>query len=256
MLSNFKKSRFIIISLVELIFFLSLWQLLSMTSWFPTYVSSPTVVIGIISEMFVSGSVFPHIGVSLYRTIIGFLLVVLFGTGLGILAGFFQPIGRFFDPLVSFFNPIPKIALLPVFLVWFGVTDTTRILIIFTSAFFPCFIATLDGVRGINRFYLWSAENMGASKFKMLYRVVLPASLPKIFDGWRVALALTFVMMFSSEMIGSSTGLGLGFMILNADAYGRTDIVLAAVAVIAILGFIFDRLLIGLRGRVLWWHNR
>src|SRR5690606_12823912 len=139
------------------------------------------------------------------------------GTGLGILAGFFQPIGRFFDPVVSFFNPIPKIALLPVFLVWFGVTDTTRILIIFTSAFFPCFIATLDGVRGINRLYLWSAENMGASKFKMLYRVVLPAALPKIFDGWRVALALTFVMMFSSEMIGSSTGKGLGFMILNAD---------------------------------------
>jgi ABC-type nitrate/sulfonate/bicarbonate transport system permease component len=256
MQSSLKKSRFIVVSLVELLFFLAIWQLLAMTDWFPTYVSSPAVVLGVISEMLMTGEVFPHIGISLYRSIVGFLLVVLFGTGLGILAGFFQPIGRFFDPVVSFFNPIPKIALLPVFLVWFGVTDVTRILIIFTSAFFPCFIATLDGVRGINRLYLWSAENMGASKFKMLYRVVLPAALPKIFDGWRVALALTFVMMFSSEMIGSSTGKGLGFMILNADAYGRTDIVLAAVIVIAALGFLFDRLLIGLRQRVLWWQNR
>ncbi|MDS9471627.1 ABC transporter permease [Sporosarcina pasteurii] len=256
MQNSLKKSRFIVFSLAELLLFLSLWQLLAMTDWFPTYISSPAVVFGIIGEMFMTGEVFPHIGVSLYRSIIGFLLVVLFGTGLGILAGFFQPIGRFFDPVVSFFNPIPKIALLPVFLVWFGVTDTTRILIIFTSAFFPCFIATLDGVRGINKLYLWSAENMGASRFKMLYRVILPASLPKIFDGWRVALALTFVMMFSSEMIGSSTGKGLGFMILNADAYGRTDIVLAAVTVIAALGFLFDRLLIALRQRVLWWQNR
>lgn len=256
MQNKLKRGRFVIYSLVELVFFLGLWQLISETSWATSYISSPVDVLSRIGEMFATGEIFPHIGISLYRTLLGFFLVVLLGTGFGILAGFFKPVGAFFDPLISFFNPIPKIALLPVFLVWFGVTDTTRILIIFTSAFFPSFIATLDGVRGINKLYLWSAENMGASKIQILFRVVLPASLPKIFDGWRVALALTFVMMFSSEMIGTSTGLGLGFMILNADAYGRTDIVLAAVIVIAMLGFIFDRLLILLRDRVLWWNEQ
>ncbi|SFE98860.1 ABC transporter permease [Alteribacillus iranensis] len=255
-MQNNSKKWFVLTSIGEILFFLLLWQVLSITSWFPTYVSSPVEIFSRIGEMFADGSIYPHVGISLYRTILGFLLVVLIGTVLGMLAGFFKPIGNFFDPLISFFNPIPKIALLPVFLVWFGVTDVTRILIIFTSAFFPCFIATLDGVRNINKLYLWSAENMGASKFKMLWRIILPAALPKIFDGWRVALALTFVMMFSSEMIGTSTGHGLGFMILNADSYGRVDIVLAGVFIIALLGFIFDRLLILLRNRVLWWSER
>jgi|SRR5699024_6279783 len=256
MQNSMQKTKFVIYSVLELALFLIAWELLSFTVWFPDYLSSPTVVLSRVGEMFVSGEVFPHISTSLYRTIVGFLLVVLLGTGLGILAGYSKTIGNFFSPLISFLNPIPKIALLPVFLVWFGVTDTTRILIIFTSAFFPCFISTQDGVRDINKLYLWSAKNMGAGSIRTLFKVVLPSALPKIFDGWRVALALTFVMMFSSEMIGSSTGEGLGFMILNADSYGRTDIVLAAIIVIAALGFVFDRLLIGLRKRVLWWHER
>lgn len=205
--------------------------------------------------MAVEGTLYQHVGTSLYRTIIGFILVILIGTSLGIIAGYFNSVGRFFDPLISFFNPIPKVALLPVFLVWFGVSDTTRILIIFTSAFFPCFIATLDGVRQVNKLFVWKAENLGASKLTILYKIILPASLPKIFDGWRVALAISFVMMFSSEMIGTSSGLGLGFLILNADSYGRTDIVLASIILIAILGFLFDRLLIWIRAKVLWWNE-
>ncbi|WP_428908011.1 ABC transporter permease [Niallia sp. Krafla_26] len=253
---NFKKSLFVIYSLIELAVLLLLWYVLSLTSWFPSYLSDPVTVITYLLEMFRSGEIFPHISVSLYRTLVGFVYVVMLGTGLGIIAGFFKSIGKFFDPLVSFLNPIPKIALLPVFLVWFGVTDITRILIIFSSAFFPCFIATLDGVRNVNKMFLWSAENMGASKFQQLYKIVLPAALPKIFDGWRVALALTFTMMFSSEMIGTSTGQGLGFLILNADSFGRTDIVIASVAVISLLGLIFDRLLMLVQKRVLWWNER
>ncbi len=256
MQSSMNALKFTVYALVELLLFILLWQLLSAQTWFPAYLSSPSSVFGQIKEMIVTMEIFPHIGISLYRTLISFLLVVIIGTGLGILAGYFKVIGNFFDPLISFFNPIPKIALLPVFLVWFGVSDTTRVLIIFTTAFFPCFIATIDGVRSISRLHFWSAKNMGANQFQILRRVVLPAALPKIFDGWRVALALCFVMMFSSEMIGTTTGTGLGFLILNADSYGRTDIVLAAVFVIAALGFIFDRLLIGIRSRALWWNSQ
>lgn len=256
MQSNLKTGRFVVYSLLELGIFLVLWYAFSKASWFPKYLSDPVTVISYLKDMIVTGEIIPHISVSLYRSLLGFFFVVILGTVLGILAGYFKPIGMFFDPIVSFFNPIPKIALLPVFLVWFGVTDTTRILIIFTSAFFPSFIATLDGVRNVNKMFIWSAENMGANRFQILYKIVLPAALPKIFDGYRVALALAFTMMFSSEMIGTSTGQGLGFMILNADSFGRTDIVIAAVFVIALLGFIFDRLLTFVRGRVLWWNER
>ncbi|MFS0575800.1 ABC transporter permease [Sporosarcina sp. 179-K 3D1 HS] len=256
MQSNMNAVKFTVYAIIELVLFILLWHFLSKLSVFPKYLSNPSVVLGNIWEMFSTKEIFPHIEVSLYRTLVSFLLVIIIGTGLGVLAGYFKPVGRFFDPLISFFNPIPKIALLPVFLVWFGVTDTTRILIIFTTAFFPCFISTIDGVRGISKLHFWSAKNMGASQLQILRRVILPAALPKIFDGWRVALALCFVMMFSSEMIGTSSGLGLGFMILNADAYGRTDIALAAIFVIAALGFLFDRLLILIRSRALWWNRQ
>lgn len=247
--------KFTLYAVVEIAVLILAWQVLSRFEWFPVYLASPTEVFTQMKDLLVSGEIFAHMQISLFRSLFSFFLVVTIGTILGILAGYFKPIGTFFDPLISFLNPVPKIALLPVFLVWFGVTDTTRILIIFISAFFPAFIATVDGVRNIDKLYLWNAKNMGASPFTILYKVVLPAAMPKIFDGLRVALALCFVMMFSSEMIGTSTGKGLGFLILNADSFGRTDIVLASVFYIMILGFIFDRLLILARRYVLWWNR-
>src|SRR5699024_5089206 len=211
--------KFTLYAVVEVILLLVLWHVFSLTEWFPVYLSSPTEVFAEMGELLFTGEVFAHVQISLYRSLFSFVLVAVIGTTLGILAGFFKPIGIFFDPLISFLNPVPKIALLPVFLVWFGVTDTTRILIIFTSAFFPAFIATIDGARNVNQLYLWKAENMGAKPLTILRKIVLPAAMPKIFDGLRVALALCFVMMFSSEMIGTSTGKGLGFLILNADSF-------------------------------------
>lgn len=255
MSSSANAVKFTVYAILEVIILIVMWHFLSLTEWFPVYLSSPTEVFSQMGGLLFSGEIFSHMQISLYRSLFSFLLVAVIGTVLGILAGYFKPIGSFFDPLISFFNPVPKIALLPVFLVWFGVTDTTRILIIFTSAFFPAFIATIDGVRNIDKLYLWNAKSMGAGPFTILYKVVLPAAMPKIFDGLRVALALCFVMMFSSEMIGTSTGKGLGFLILNADSYGRTDIVLAAVLYIMLLGFLFDRLLILVRRYVLWWNR-
>lgn len=241
------------IAAIEIIVLMLIWEGAAFIQWTPSYLSSPSIILTAMWELISSGEIFAHMGGSLYRSFIGFLVVVIFGIGVGILAGYYKKLGDFFDPIINALNPIPKVALLPILMVWFGMTDTTRILIIFLTAFFPTFVAARDGVRSIKQVHLWAGENMGASQFQILYKVVFPGTLPKIFDGLRVSLGLTFVMMFSSEIIGASNGSGLGFLILNADLVGRTDIMFAAVAFIGILGFIFDRILLKVRSKILWW---
>lgn len=243
------------IAVMEIVGLLAIWQILASLQWIPGYLSSPFVVGREMWTLIASGELFTNAASSLYRSLLSFLLVTVLGIVFGIAAGFFKPIGTFFQPIVDVLNPVPKIALLPILMVWFGISDTTRVLLIFLTAFFPCFIATKDGVHGVKQVFIWAAENMGASKLQILWKVVLPAALPKIFDGLRVSLGLTFVMMFSSEMIGSSNGLGLGFMILMADMAGRTDLMFVSVFFIALLGFLFDRILLAVRARLLWWSE-
>lgn len=243
------------IAVIEIAALLAIWQLLASLQWIPGYLSSPAVIGAEMWKLVVSGDLFTNAAASLYRSLIGFLLVIVLGIVLGIAAGFFKPVGNFLQPIVDVLNPVPKIALLPILLVWFGISDTTRVLLIFLTAFFPCFIATKDGVLAVRQVFIWAAENMGANRFQILWKVILPAALPKIFDGLRVSLGLTFVMMFSSEMIGSSNGLGLGFMILTADMAGRTDLMFVSIFIIALLGFVFDRILLAIRAKMLWWSE-
>jgi len=243
------------IALIEVVAVAAVWQILAALQWLPEYLSSPLVIGRELLAMAASGDLFANAAASLYRSVTGFLLVAVSGIVLGIAAGYFKPVGTFFTPIVDVLNPVPKIALLPILMVWFGISDTTRVLLIFLTAFFPCFIATQDGVHGVRQVYVWAAQNMGAGRMQILRKVVLPAALPKIFDGLRVSLGLTFVMMFSAEMIGSSNGLGLGFLILTADMAGRTDLMFVSIFIIALLGFLFDRILLAVRARLLWWSE-
>lgn len=247
--------RFLWIAAVELVVIIILWQILANFKLIPAYLESPAEIGRQFWLMILSGELFANSSVSLYRSLIGFVLVAIVGVTLGIAAGYFPRIGMLINPIMAFMNPVPKIALLPLLLVWFGVSDTTRVLIIFLTAFFPCFIATYDGVKGVKQEFIWAAANMGANTWQIVRKIVFPASLPKIFDGLRVSLALTFVMMFSSEMIGSSSGLGLGFLILSADVYGRTDLMFVGIISIGILGFLFDLILSRVRKSVVWWSK-
>jgi ABC-type nitrate/sulfonate/bicarbonate transport system permease component len=227
------------------------WQVLASVGWLPGFLSSPRVISEQFILLLISGEMFLHARDSLYRSLAGFGLAALFGVGLGLLAGVSTRVGQFFDPLISLTYPVPKVALLPVLIVWFGISDTSKIVVIMVSCFYPCFIAALYGVRATEQAWVWAARNMGASPRQVFFKVIVPAAAPQIFTGLRVALALAFILMFSSEMIGSSNRTGLGFLILSADAAGRFDRVYAAVLAIAILGFASDRVLLWIRSRLL-----
>lgn len=230
---------------------LALWEAAAALGWLPPFLVSPVRIAQEFVNLLLSGELLVHARDSLYRSLAGFGLGALFGVTLGLLSGVSQRVERFFDPLISLSYPVPKIAVLPVLIVWFGISDTSKIVVIMISCFYPCFIAALYGVRAIDPVWVWAARNMGASRRQVFFKVVVPGAAPQIFTGLRVALALAFILMFSSEMIGSSNRTGLGFLILSADAGGRFDRVFAAVLAIAILGFASDRLLLWIRGRLL-----
>ena len=231
---------------------LVLWELLARINLLPDYLLEPSTILSRLYAMLVAGDLTQHILSSLYRSSMGFIIGSVLGILLGLLAGTSKFIEGFFDPLVSLTYPVPKIAILPVLMLWLGIGDNSKIVIILLATFYPTFINAYYGARSVNYLYVWAARNMGASPLKVFYKVTVPAAAPQIFAGLRVALALSFVLLFSSEMVGSRSG--LGFLIIFAESNMRFDIMFAAIVVIACLGFISDRLLVVIRQHVLRWE--
>jgi len=155
----------------------------------------------------------------------------------------------FFDPLVSMAYPVPKVALLPVVITWLGFGDASKIAIISLAVFFPTFINAMYGSRGVNPRWIWSARNMGASRTQLFWRVIVPSSLPHVFNGLRSGLALSYVVLFAAEMVGAKNG--LGNLIMKAEESMRFDLMYAAILTIGLIGFVSDRALLALRRRLL-----
>ena len=156
------------------------------------------------------------------------------------------------SPLVFLSYPVPKIVMLPVFMLWFGIGDLSKVLIIALACFYPSFINAFYGARATPRILVWSARNMGATQAQIFRRVVLPGALPLIFAGMRVSLALSFIVMFATEMINARSG--LGYLIRQAENGLRFDLMYVALLTIAILGYAGDRLLRFSREKLLPWE--
>jgi NitT/TauT family transport system permease protein len=227
------------------------WQLFGSLGWLPSFLTRPSAIAQQLLELIASGELLQHAAVSLARSLAGLGLAAVFGVSLGLLAGISRPVQGFFDPLISLTYPVPKIAILPILIVWFGISDTSKVILILISCFYPCFISAFYGVRTVETTWVWAARNMGARPRQVFFKVVLPAALPQIFTGLRVALALAFILMFASETIGSSTRVGLGYLIISAETGGRFDLMFASIATIAVLGFASDRFLLEVRRRAL-----
>jgi ABC-type nitrate/sulfonate/bicarbonate transport system permease component len=144
---------------------------------------------------------------------------------------------------------VPKIAALPIVFAWFGLGNLSKIVIITVSVFYPLYIATVAGAKATPRALIWAARNMGAPTRMIILRVLSASALPQIFNGLRVGLALSFVVMFVAEMVSSSEG--LGYLIVFADQNERFDLVYVAIITIGVIGFVADRVLLLVRNRLL-----
>jgi NitT/TauT family transport system permease protein len=198
------------------------------------------------------GELLANAGSSLYRLAAGLALAIVLGTIIGMAMAWWKPVNVILAPVVEIFYPLPKSALIPVTAIWLGFGDGSKILLIFLGCMIPVTIAAFNGARGCDRMLLWSARSMGASRLRVLWDVVLPGAMPELLNGIRTALALSFILLVSSELIVAQRG--FGYLIGYLGANGSYEAMYAVVFTVAFLGFAADRLYQLLVQRVLIWR--
>ncbi|HUQ26951.1 MAG TPA: ABC transporter permease [Usitatibacter sp.] len=222
--------------------FLALWWLaveVSETVIFP----SPLQVFEGTLQLAREGTLWNHIGASLFRVGTGFLLAMLVGIPLGLLMGWKSLAHTALNPIVQVMRPISPIAWIPIAILWFGVGDVAPIFLIFLSAVFPTVIQTAAGVLTIEPQYLRAARNFGITRSRLFLHVVIPAVLPQIIIGMRVSLGISWLVVVAAEMVTLRSG--LGYMIIDArNAGNRYDLVVAGMVIIGLTGLALD---IGMR---------
>jgi NitT/TauT family transport system permease protein len=190
------------------------------------------------------GSLPAHAASTLYRVLFGMSLAVVVGLPLGILMGRFRPVEGFFLPLASALMPIPSLAWVPVFILWFGLGNATAIGIVFYAALFPLLLNAWTGVRAVNPLWLRAAGAMGADERSLFWKVIIPGASPFIITGLRQAFLRAWIAVVGAEMLAASDW-GLGWVIFDAKEFLRADVMLASLAVIGLIGFLFERVVFG-----------
>jgi ABC-type nitrate/sulfonate/bicarbonate transport system permease component len=235
-----------------LIVLLATWQILTRFDH-PDFVLSPLEIARDVVEALRSGELLPHVGASLARALPGFILGSSIGVVLGLLAGVARSLDQLLSPVVFLTYPVPKIVFLPIVMLWVGIGDASKVAVIALACFYPCFINAYYGARGTPTIMVWSGLSMGARRWRIFRKVVVPSALPLVFAGLRVSLALSFILLFSTEMINARSG--LGFLIRQSESSLRFDLMYVAIVAVAVLGYAADRLLLQIRRRVLAWQE-
>jgi ABC-type nitrate/sulfonate/bicarbonate transport system permease component len=200
-----------------------------------------------------SGELAINTWLTVYRALVGFLISMVAGILIGVAMSRNVIANWFFDPIISVGFPMPKIAFLPVVILWLGVYDVSKITVIVIDAIFPVIAATVLAIRGVERELIWSARNMGANDRELMWQIVLPAALPQILTGLQVSLPLSMIVAVVAEMLMGGYGLGGSMMI--ASRYADSPGVFAGIVEIAVVGYIMIKAMAILRRRLLIWHQ-
>ena len=229
------------------------WELLGRSGAFSRFLLPPlSLVLGRVADDVMSGLFLTDVVQTLYRTLIGFSISAVLGIVIGVLIARIRFVNWLFDPIVSVGFPTPKIAFLPVFMLWFGVYNLSKIALIAFNAIFPVIIATIAGTQAVEKELVWSARSLGARGREVLWEVVLPAALPQIITGLQVALPIALVIALVTELLMGGTGIG-GTMI-RAARFADSLGVFAGIVEIAVVGWILIKGMELIRRRLLVWH--
>jgi ABC-type nitrate/sulfonate/bicarbonate transport system permease component len=232
----------------------AVWQAASATGLLPArLLPSPAGVARVLGTLVVSGEIAPHTLASLGRAGTGFLVAVVGGIAVGILMARIPAVERAVEPLLGLTYPVPKPALIPLFMIWLGIGDFSKITVIALACALPVVIAAHGGASSVDETLVWSARSRGTPEHRLLWRIVLPAALPQIAAGVRTALAVALIVLVSSEFISSEAG--LGYLIFSYGGVGAEDAMLAVVLYLALIGYAVDTLYVALLRRVLAWHE-
>lgn len=247
------------LSVTSVAVMLFVWWLVTTMGWVkPLFVPSPQSVLTkfgqIWSEGFTNTSFLEHILISTARVFGAFLLACVIGLPLGLAMGMSPMIRGIFDPPIEFYRPIPPLAYLPLMIIWFGIGETSKVLLIFLSVFAPVVLGARSGVKSAAIEQIHAAYSFGATRWQVMRHVILPSAMPEILTAMRVGIGFGWTTLVAAEMVAATSG--LGYMVLSASQFLQTSVVIMGIFVIATIAFAFDLLMRFLERRLVPWKGR
>ena len=252
-------SRHLTLSLTTLTVLLAIWWAVAAAQWIsPLFLPAPGQVlqklIAIASPQgFMDATLWQHLAASLARIVVALLAATIIGIPVGIAMGLSPTVRGMLDPLIELYRPVPPLAYLPLMVIWFGIGETSKVLLIYLAIFAPVAMSALAGVKSAQQVRIRAAQSLGASRTQVLWLVILPGALPEILTGLRIGLGVGWSTLVAAELIAATRG--LGFMVQSAGEFLATDVVLAGIAVIAIIAFGLELGLRALQRRLTPWHG-
>lgn len=233
---------------------LLVWQLIGTFEILsPTILPSPTAIAAQFIKLLLSGELFEHLGISMYRALLGFVIGSTTGLLIGLFTGLGKLVERVLDPSLQMLRTIPLLALIPLFILWFGIGEFSKVLMISLGAFFPVFVNTFLGIRNVDQKLYEVSRIYQYTRWEQLTKLILPAALPNLLLGLKLSLGVSWLVLVVAEMMGTSAG--IGYMIQDARAYSNTDIVFVGIIIFALIGKLSDSLVRVLEKRWLAWRD-
>ncbi|MFV0262761.1 MAG: taurine ABC transporter permease TauC [Kluyvera sp.] len=252
-------SRHLTLSLTTLAVLLVIWWAVAALALIsPLFLPSPGQVLSKLLTIaspqgFMDATLWQHLAASLGRILVALLAATIVGIPVGIAMGLSPTVRGILDPIIELYRPVPPLAYLPLMVIWFGIGETSKILLIYLAIFAPVAMSALAGVKSAQQVRIRAAQSLGASRLQVLWLVILPGALPEILTGLRIGLGVGWSTLVAAELIAATRG--LGFMVQSAGEFLATDVVLAGIAVIAIIAFGLELGLRALQRRLTPWHG-
>ncbi|SDH76146.1 NitT/TauT family transport system permease protein [Sinosporangium album] len=232
----------------------AVWEVLPRAGVFDrTFLPPLSEVLLALGDLAASGELLDHARASLGRSLAGFGLAIVFAVPLGLLIGWYRPLAEFLNPVLELFRNTATLALLPVFVLLLGLGETSKVAIILYAAAWPILLNTIAGVRGVDPLLVKSARSMGLRPLALFQKVILPAAVPTIFTGVRLAGAYSILVLVAAEMVGAKAG--LGYLINDAQFNFRVHDMYAGIIAISVLGLLFNVFLVSLERRFSTWRT-
>lgn len=250
-----KNLRLFLIGSILPILLIATWEMLSRVGVFPAYqLPAPSTVVSTITGMAIDGSLWGHIGITVYRVFLGFVFGTAAAVVLGSLVGFYANAERLFDPLVQAFRSIPSLAWVPLFILWMGIGEPAKITMIAVGVFFPVYLNIVSGISNVDRKLIEVGKMYGLNTWQLIRRIILPASLPSFLVGLRSGLGLGWMFVVAAELMGASQG--LGYLLVVGQNTLSPEIILASIILFAVIGKLSDWMLKRIEIKALHWQDR
>lgn len=252
-----KKNKFnlnwILGGVIPLILFVS-WEIAGRFGFIEAHLlPTPSKIIKEIIEMGASGALWEHIGTTLFRVALGFFLGTIAALILGSTVGYFSVIEKLLDPLIQAFRSIPSLAWVPLFILWMGIGESSKVTLIAVGVFFPVYLNIVSGIQGVDRKLIEVGKIYGFTSMQTLRKIILPASLPSFLVGLRSGLGLGWMFVVAAEIMGASKGLGY-LLVVGQNTYSP-HLVIASILLFAVIGKLTDSLLKNIEKKSLSWQD-